>query len=195
MNNKQCGYLYRTSHLRSCIVNQLDEESNQDTELMESVVWPRVGKDGTESQEVTGSRIASPRLLWVRQWWSAARWLWSLARWLLVVRKQRAGRSSSVELVAGTDGLTGATPMVGTALPPLLKGRHRNLRGTAGALAQPTQEPRPGGRLKHSVPVQRKAIKNRVSAFTGTFLGRMKFLSVRKVILHRQSRPVCEGFD
>lgn len=90
---------------------------------------------------------ASP-LLWsvLQSLWAPQSW--SVVGWLLVVRKLRAGRRSSVGMVAGTDGRTDAIPTVRTALLLLLQGAHRNLRGTAGARVRPMQGPEPGEQLK-----------------------------------------------
>jgi hypothetical protein len=101
---------------------------------------------------------ASPRLWSVLRWWWAPAQSWSVVGWLLVVRKLRAGRSSSVELVAGTDGQTDAIPTVGTALLLLLEGAHSHLRG---ARVRPIQRPEPGGQLKwRLVPAWRRHFKN-----------------------------------
>lgn len=65
-----------------------------------------------------------------------------------MVRKLRAERRDSVGMVEGIDGLKDAIPTARTALLLLLKGAHRNLRGTAGARVRPMQGPEPGGQLK-----------------------------------------------
>lgn len=60
----------------------------------------------------------------------------------------REERTSSVALVAGTDGQTDAIPTVRTALLLLLQGARMNPRGTSAARVRLIQGPKPGEELK-----------------------------------------------